>query len=303
MNIESRLSFAYRSLEGTSIGDAFGESFFGDTETALKHIEQRMIPETQWEFTDDTVMSIAVYKQLMRNGKIEQDELANELARLHELDPNRGYGASARSILREISSGKYWKGLSSNVFEGMGSMGNGASMRVAPIGAYFFEDLDLVVENAKKSAEVTHMNQEAIAGAIAVAIAAALATEIAVNGSVFDPADFLKQIIKFVPESDTRSKINKALHIPYSYSIDTVKSALGDGTRILAQDTVPISLWCAAHNIEDFENALWKAVSVLGDRDTICAIVASIVILSAKRRTVPVGWVKEVEKIQSSIFY
>lgn len=303
MNSDDRLNLAFSSLKGTSIGDAFGESFFGDTGLALQHIDQRTVPKTQWEFTDDTIMSVAVYKQLRNNGAIKQDELAKEFARLHELDPNRGYGASARSIFREIANGEHWKKLSGSAFEGMGSMGNGASMRVASIGAYFFDDLDLVVENAIRSAEVTHMNEEAVAGAIAVAIAAALATNVFLNRLSFDATDFLKRVLEYVPQSDTRSKINKALHLPYSYNIDTVKSALGDGTKILAQDTVPISLWCVAHNIDNFESALWKAVSVLGDRDTICAIVAGIVILSAKRNTVPAKWAKEVEQVQSSVFY
>lgn len=56
----------------------------------------------------------------------------------------------------------------------MGSMGNGAAMRVAPIGAYFADDLDKVLSHARASAEVTHGHREGIAGAMATAVASAL---------------------------------------------------------------------------------------------------------------------------------
>lgn len=45
-------------MMGVSIGDAFGDSFFGETNQVVKKIVAREMPETQWAFTDDTVMSI-----------------------------------------------------------------------------------------------------------------------------------------------------------------------------------------------------------------------------------------------------
>ena len=160
MTTIQRLKFAFQSLKGTSIGDAFGESFFGDTNVMLDHIYKREIPETSWEFTDDTVMAISIFKQLKTNQGINQGELINLFVANHDKDVNRGYGATARRILREIGEGKNWKEVSQGVFEGMGSMGNGASMRVTPIGAYYFDDLNLVKDLATKSSETTHSNIE-----------------------------------------------------------------------------------------------------------------------------------------------
>jgi len=144
----------------------------------LNHIRERSIPKTSWEFTDDTVMAIAVYDQLRINKEINQNQLAELFSINHEKDVNRGYGATARRILREIGEGGNWKEISQSVFEGMGSMGNGASMRVSPIGAYYFDDLKRVKELAIKSAEITHSNIEGITGAIAVSIGTAIATEL-----------------------------------------------------------------------------------------------------------------------------
>ena len=70
MTFDQRIKLANKSLKGISIGDAFGESFFGETDKMLTHIRERTIPKTSWEFTDDTVMAIAIYDQLRKNKEI-----------------------------------------------------------------------------------------------------------------------------------------------------------------------------------------------------------------------------------------
>jgi len=302
MNKEERIKLAKKSLKGLSIGDAFGDSFFGETRFVLQQIESRIMPTTKWEFTDDTVMAIAVFEELELRGKIDQNTLAKRFAENHNKDVNRGYGATARRILREIGEGGDWQEISKNVFEGMGSMGNGASMRVSPIGAYYFDDLNMVKEQCVKSAEITHNNIEGICGAIAVGIGTALATRSKIENERISSKDFLEQVLDKLPESDTKSKIGKSLQIPYSYHIETVKSILGNGSKILAQDTVPYSLWCVSNNLENFEESLWKGVSILGDRDTICAIVGGISVMSSKEANIPENWINWVEDYERSEF-
>ena len=302
MNQKQRIQLARRSLKGVSIGDAFGESFFGETNKIVRHLQERKIPKTSWEFTDDTVMAIAVFEQLEKHGDIIQDELANAFSKNHQLDVNRGYGATARRILREIDEGGNWKEISKSVFEGMGSMGNGASMRVSPIGAYYWDDLKKVKELAIKSAEITHTNIEGITGAIAVAIGTAIATEIKMKGVDISPEEFIYRILNELPDTDTKSKIKKSLSVPYSYNIETVKTILGNGSKIMVQDTVPFSIWCAANNLKNYREGIWKAVSILGDRDTICAIVGGIIMMSTEDDAIPNEWIESVEDFETSVF-
>lgn len=302
MTHDDRTQLASMALKGVSMGDAFGESFFGDETGILKHIAARTIPPTAWEFTDDTVMAIAVFEQLENYGRIDQDALIRLFIDNHAKDPNRGYGATARRILREISEGGNWRTIAAAAFEGMGSMGNGAAMRVAPAGAYYFDDLAAAREMAIQSAAVTHTHPDGIAGAVAVSIATALATQIKIENRELPPLEFIRQILEWTPASDTKSRIHKALGIPYEYSIETVRSILGNGINVSAPDTVPFCIWCAAHNLLDFEEALWKAISILGDRDTICAIVGGIVIMSADRDKIPLKWLTSVEDFDNSVF-
>lgn len=302
INHQRGMSLAEKSVLGISIGDAFGDSFFGPRDEILAHLANQTLPETKWEFTDDAVMAIGVLNQLSQE-EIYQDLLALEFALNHDKDPNRGYGATTRRILRGISEGGDWAALSIEVFDGMGSMGNGAAMRVGPVGAYFHEDLERVKEQAEHSAEVTHANIEAIAGAMAVAIATALATKVGLGQAEYTPEAFLKAIIAELPDTDTRSKINKALSVPRDYHPDSLVTILGNGTNMLSQDTVPVALWCAAHHLNDYEASLWRAVSVLGDRDTICAIVGGITVMSAPESTIPAAWREAVEDFRASEFY
>lgn len=247
-------------------------------------------------------MAIGIYRILEKYGEINQDKLARVFAWNYALDWYRGgYGGTAHSILRSIGEGQDWRKAASEAFDGMGSMGNGAAMRAALIGAYFADDLDKVLYYARMSAEVTHAHIEGIAGAMAVAAASALMLNKKLEHYSKDGKDFLYDTADKLPESDTKYKILSSVSIKKESSIDFVVSVLGNGTKLTAQDTVPFCLWCAAYFYTSAEEALWTAVSALGDRDTICAIVGGIVSLFADE--FPQQWLNYMERPEDSEFF
>jgi ADP-ribosylglycohydrolase len=71
---------------------------------------------------------------------------------------------------------------------------------------------------------------------------------------------------------------------------------------VTAPDTVPFALWCAARHLGSYEDALWATVSGLGDRDTTCAIVGGIVVMSAGVRSIPAEWLEHREQIPSWVW-
>ncbi len=269
---EHRLLRAERSLEGLSVGDAFGERFFATPGVVERMIELRAMPRGPWAFTDDTIMAVSVCDVLREHGDIEPDRLASLFAARYMQDRGRGYGGTAHRILTRIAQGEEWATVSASVFGGSGSKGNGGAMRAGPIGAYFGDDLASAVEAARRSASVTHSHDEGQAGAIAVAVAASWAT-----GGHPNPATLFDVVLAHTPDSVTRAGVRKAADLSLGYDVRTAVAALGNGTGIIAEDTVPFALWCAARHLDDFEEAMWTTVSGLGDRDTTCAIVASIV--------------------------
>ena len=284
-------------MEGLSVGDAFGQCFFGSVSNSEAKLAERILPPATWFYTDDTVMALAILEVLAQKETVDQDRLAQLFADKYQAEPNRGYGGTAHRILRHIGEGMPWQQAASQVFDGMGSIGNGGAMRAAPIGAYFYDDLDEVVRQATLSAEVTHSHLEGQAGAVAVALAAAYVQSRAGHERAASGREMLETAIKHTPESDTRSKLNKALALPFTYSVQTAASVLGNGMKLTSPDTVPFSLWCAARHLDHFEEALWTTVSGLGDRDTTCAIVGSIVILGHTLSAIPGEWLRRREEL------
>lgn len=95
-------------------------------------------------FTDDTVLTVATMDCLLNNkdyAKIYKDYC-------HKY-PNAGYGM------------RFIKWSFSSDLKPYNSWGNGSAMRVSPV-AYAFNNIEDVLLNAKKSAEVTHNHPEAL---------------------------------------------------------------------------------------------------------------------------------------------
>jgi ADP-ribosylglycohydrolase len=69
-----------------------------------------------------------------------------------------------------------------------------------------------------------------------------------------------------------------------------VAAELGNGSRVLASDTVPFAIWCAATHLGDFKDALWSTASVGGDVDTTCAMVGGIVAGAVGTTGIPDEW-------------
>jgi ADP-ribosylglycohydrolase len=193
-------------------------------------------------------------------------------------------------LLRSIRAGTPWEEAATNQFAGQGSFGNGAAMRVAPIGAYFAEVMDDVVEQATRSAQVTHTHPEALAGSIAVAVAAAWAWRLRHSSASPSRAEFLDLILPLVPTSEVRRKMRWARDLSAMASIEAVVMLLGNGTGLSAQDTVPFVLWCIGEELKRYEQALWLTASGFGDVDTTCAMVGGVVALSCGVEGIPAAW-------------
>lgn len=281
------LALAQLSLDGLSIGDAFGQCFF-QLEDADAQIERRQLPDAPWHYTDDTEMSLSIVSVLATRGAIDQDGLAASFARHY--DYNRAYGPSMHRVLDRIRYGESWRDVAASSFAGQGSWGNGAAMRAAPLGAFFSADLARAAAQAARSAEVTHAHPEGVAGAVAVALAAALAAWSAALGARPAPQEFLAQVIEQLPPSEVRSKLARAQSIDDAGSLPFAVAVLGNGTDMSAQDTAPFALWCCAQRLESYPEALWLAARGGGDRDTICAIVGGVVACSVGPSGIPDAW-------------
>ncbi|MFJ6134861.1 ADP-ribosylglycohydrolase family protein [Kitasatospora sp. NPDC092286] len=281
---------ALDSLQGLALGDAFGDRWFSvPVSEAPAALAARLTRPGPWHWTDDTAMALVVLRHLIAYGEIQQDALAGEFAEEYVTAYNRKYGPSMHRVLREIDLGGDWRAVTSRQFDGQGSYGNGAAMRVAPLGAWFADDLDAVAHQAELQALTTHFHPEAVTGAVAVALAAAFAT----RSRGQDPpgrAELLVEVAGRLPDSDIRSGLRIAARLPEHSSVRHAANVLGSGFRISAPDTVPFALWSAAGQLDSLPEAIWRTLEGWGDMDTTSAIAAGVVAARTGLAEVPAEW-------------
>ena len=225
---------------GAIIGDIVGSRFEFDN---CKSKEFELFTNT-CDYTDDTVMTLAVAKALLLYGTItDMDAFKRELVRvMHEvgmLHPYCGYG------------GRFCTWMMKNDTEPYGSFGNGSAMRVSPV-AWFAGSLDECEKLAAATAEVTHNHPEGIKGAVAVAGAIYLART---GHSMAEIRDYTEQYY----------------HI--DFTLDEIRPDY-DFVET-CQGSVPQALE-AFFESTGFEDAIRNAVSIGGDSDTIADMAGAI---------------------------
>ncbi|AUH44765.1 hypothetical protein CXR04_07510 [Streptomyces sp. CMB-StM0423] len=299
---DARLVRALASLRGLAVGDALGARYSEPGSFPL--LARRELPHAPWRWTDDTEMAASVVAVLAAHGRVEQDALAASFAGRQNAGGPRGYGRAVNRILRQVRDGEDWRRLAAALFDGQGSWGNGAAMRVAPLGAWYAGDVQEAVRQAEVSSYVTHQHREAVTGCMAVAAAAALAAD-RPGDAAAGPADgapgpdgaaLLDQVIALVPRSAVGQGLRRARDMLDYDDVATVAAVLGNGRRTTAHDTVPFALWSAARHLGDFTGAFWATVQAGGDVDTTCAIVGGV-LAGAAAGAPPAEWVRHVEPL------
>ncbi|MGW4500930.1 ADP-ribosylglycohydrolase family protein [Micromonospora sp. NPDC004336] len=270
---DTRLALARDSLAGLSVGDALGAQFFVPGRSAARWRDTP--PPGPWRWSDDTEMACSVLAVLADTGRIDRDALAASFAAHY--DPARRYGAGAVELLELIRSGTPWPVAAASAFDGQGSCGNGAAMRVGPLGAWFADSTTRAAAQARASAEVTHAHPEGVAGAVAVAVAASLAARARLDGHRPAPERLLAGVAAALdPAGEVHRGVRRAADLlgrPPREAADV----LGNGSRVTAQDTVAFTCWVAAVHLDDYPSAIRACVEAGGDVDTTAAIVGSVV--------------------------
>ncbi|MGP3924711.1 ADP-ribosylglycohydrolase family protein [Streptomyces sp. 8N616] len=301
MTATANRAAAQDSIRGLALGDAFGECWFPLSlldGSAHEEIRERRVPAAPvWHWTDDTAMALSVLRVLNGLGEIDQQVLARTFGRAFMADPGRGYGSGMHTLLPVLAGHpEAWEAAPPALFEGEGSLGNGAAMRVAPLGAWFSDDLRRAAEQAARSARVTHTHPEGIAGAVAVAVAAGFAARMR-RVRVPSAPELLRMIAARTPRSAVRRGLIRASELTYDTQPREAADVLGSGSRIRADDTVPFALWCATHHLSDLTEALWATAEGQGDVDTTCAIAGGVVAARTGIADVPAQWLERCEPL------
>jgi type I restriction enzyme M protein len=141
------------------------------------------------------------------------------------------------------------------------SMGNGAGMRISPVGwvAKTEEEVKML---SKKITEISHNHEEGIKGAEAIAMAVFLARE----GK--SKAEIKERMIGYYPAIKDSPKLNiRWLLANYGYD--------PSGKWVTCEGSVPQAIVCFLDSVS-YEDAVRNAVSLGGDGDTQACIAGAI---------------------------
>lgn len=217
---------------GAIVGDIIGSVY---EFASFKFVDFPLFSDHS-DYTDDTILSCATAKVLMDGGSYA-DTYANFALRY----PDGGYGARFSQWFSSVDRKPY------------GSFGNGAAMRIGPVG-WAFDSEDSVLMEAKRSSECTHDHPEGIKGAQAIALAIFMAR----------CGRSKKQI---------KERIERGFGYDLSRTTDDIRPEyLFDET---CQGTVPEAIICFLE-AKDYEDSIRNAVSLGGDADTLACITGGI---------------------------
>jgi ADP-ribosylglycohydrolase len=205
-------------------------------------------------FTDDSVLTMAVMYALLK-----QTDYTGAYQKFGRKYPHRGYGGNFKSWIYSDNPKPY------------NSWGNGSAMRASPIG-WYCDNIDDVLAEARKSAEVTHNHPEGVKGAQAVAAAVYMART-----------------------GKGKDEIKKSIADMFGYDLDRTIDEIRPkyDFDVSCQGSVPEAI-IAFLESADFENAVRLAVSIGGDSDTLACIAGGIA--EAFYQTIP-GYITEMVSI------
>jgi ADP-ribosylglycohydrolase len=221
-----------KQMIGAIAGDIIGSVYEGHN---LKRTDFPLFGP-QCHFTDDTVLTVAVADAIMTGSPYGE-----KLKEYYRYYPSVGYGGHFRKWAFSRDTKPYY------------SKGNGSAMRVSPVG-FAFNTIEEVLDQAKRSAEVTHNHPEGIKGAQAVA------------GAIF-----LARTGK--SKREIKAFIEKTFEYNLSEPLDEIRRYYR--FDVTCPGSVPQAITAFLES-NDYEDTVRKAISIGGDSDTIACIAGGI---------------------------
>lgn len=281
-------------LFGAAVGDALGAAFEGMHSVDGGRIVRQERSTEPLRYTDDTALTLVLAHHLAeRPGlvPVDEDALAEQMAREWHREPWRGYGAGSREVFERILAGTPWAEASRISFGGNGSYGNGAAMRVAPI-ALVAASPTHAAELARKSAVVTHAHRHGQEGAVLQACAA-LQALYSDPGRPLDPKLFLDRLGRTIGHTEWQAQLDQVREL-----VDTASPAFAAarlGNDATARHSVPLAILAFLQHPDRPAEAIRYAIRAGGDTDTIASMAGALTAARTGVQEIPPEWLKRLE--------
>ncbi len=279
------------SIVGSALGDAIGELAFRYRD---KNILRRKIDKFEkLIYTDDTAMCISIAESIIKMGFLDQLDLEEKFISSFNEEPWRGYGPGPPTIFSMVERSEMsCTQAAQTLFGGQGSFGNGAAMRIAPIGLVLHDESTLY-EKACASAVLTHAHPVGQDGAAVQAKAVALAVPLKPEDP-FPQERFITELIEFAKTPEMREKLQGVQQL-LAKKASPPKAADVLGRSVAVQESLPFALFSFLSHPESFEDCLFCAILNGGDRDTLGAMACAVSGAYLGFDSIPRSWREKLE--------
>jgi poly(ADP-ribose) glycohydrolase ARH3 len=278
-------------MVGSALGDAIGElAFRGLAEAGLRaEVAQR----DALIYTDDTAMAIGLAESITQVGRLDEQHLGDTFRANFRREPWRGYASGPPTVFSLVERrGMSYAEAARSLFGGQGSFGNGAAMRIAPVGLFFHNAPDLY-EKARASASVTHAHPIGVDGAAVLAWAIAQAVRL-------DPQEpfpferFSQGLIGFARTPEIRDKMVLVRSL-IAEEAPPLEAARRLGRSVAMHESMPFAVYAFLRHPQSFEACLFCAVLHGGDRDTLGAMACAVSGAYLGVEAIPQAWWEKIE--------
>jgi poly(ADP-ribose) glycohydrolase ARH3 len=238
-------------------------------------------------------MAIGLAESLTERGWLDQQHLGDTFKANFKREPWRGYAVGPPIVFNLVEvEGISYSEAAHRVFGGNGSFGNGAAMRIAPVGLCFHDALNLY-EQARTSAIVTHAHPLGIDGA--AVLARAIAQVVKLDPQEPFPVDwFCQDLIDFAQNGEIRDKM-KLVKTLLAENTPSAKAADQLGRSVATHESMPFAIYAFLRHPESFEDCLFSAVLNGGDRDTMGAMACAVSGAYLGLEAIPPTWREKLE--------
>jgi ADP-ribosylglycohydrolase len=273
-------------LLGCAVGDALGSPYEGLWSHAIPDEDILMREYAEFEgyprgqFTDDTQLTLATVRSILKVGDISPSHIARSIAELWKKQTVIGPGgACSHAALTFLRTGD-WQTCGAAV----GQAGNGTAMRTAALGLFFLSRMEQLPEAVANVSRITHQDPRSIAGGVAVAKAAQLLAGTPAIDAVSFCSDIAEAMNGYEPTfAEMVAQLPALTEEPPEVAVGVI--AWSGMVRpefdspIITPFVIPTvlaSLWCLLRHPDSWPRAVGSAIRLGGDVDTLGAIVGAL---------------------------
>jgi ADP-ribosylglycohydrolase len=279
-------------LVGQCLGDALGAPIEGcNPRTAAAYIKafrSTSLVElfgrgrsSFGQYTDDSQLAQELMQSYVACGRFDPADYARRIADIFIQGRIVGPGAATSDAAFRLAKGVSWEEAGTPP----PSAGNGSAMRAGPIGLFYFDYPDRLIQAARDQGRITHQDPRCSAGAVAIAGAVALGMQT----ESIETAAFLTTLTGWAriiepSVADALEGLNEWVTMPPDEAVPHISIAGLDagwfdpwqGISPFVTSSVTWSLYAFLRTPDDYLETIFTAIRAGGDVDTMAAMAGAI---------------------------